>query len=90
MNYCQEYMPTRLERLGWRFFPSRHCDIPDKVGMHDAVITVTKAELSFADRLRVLISGRVEVQSKTATENLVGSHETNAVFIVRPPTWLDR
>lgn len=89
-NYCQEYIPTRLEKLGWRLFPSNHCDIPDKIGMHDCVVTITRSELSFMDRLRVLVSGRIEVQSKTATENLVGSHATNAVLIVRPPYWLDR
>lgn len=90
MNTTQEYIPTHRERIGWRFFPSRHCDIPDKPGMRDCVVTRTTTDLSFLDRVRVLISGRIEVQSKTATENVIGDHATNAEFCVRPPSWLSR
>lgn len=90
MNTTLEYIPTRRERIGWRLFPARHCDIPDKPGMRDCVVTRTTADLSFIDRLRVLVSGRIEVQAKTATENVVGAHATNAEFSVRPPSWLCR
>ncbi len=90
MNTCLEYIPTRRERIGWRLFPSQHCDIPDIGNMRDCVITKTTVDLSLMDRLRVLISGRIEVTAKTATGNEVGAYATNAVFNVRPPRWLSR
>lgn len=89
-NHAVEYVPTLRERIGWRLFPAQHCDVPDKPGMHDMIVSETKTELSFADRLRVLVSGRVRTVTKTATACLIGDHETSAVFCVEPPTWLRR
>lgn len=85
MNTAQEYIPTRRERLGWRLFPSRHCDMPKGMGFRDGIITEVTVGLSFADRVRALFSGRIRVVSKTATGNLVGHYETNAVAHVEPP-----
>ena len=45
---------------------------------------------SFPDRLRALLSGRIRVVSKTATGNLVGHYETNAVAHVEPSKLLRR
>lgn len=93
-----EYVPLRRERIGWRLFPSRHCDMPDlpklktggQTATRDCLVAHTKVELSFLDRLRVLVSGRIEVVAKTVTENVIGENVTVAVFNVRPPGWLDR
>ena len=88
-NTVLEYHSTRLERLGWYLFPNTLCDMPDKPGMRDCLVTRTKVELSFVDRLRVLVSGRIQVETKTATKNVVGAQETNAAFVVKPPAWMD-
>lgn len=53
-------------------------------------MTRTTVDLSIIDRLRVLISGRIEVQAKTSTENEVGNYATNATFNIQPPRWLTR
>lgn len=84
------YQSQWRERLGWRLFPAAHADIPDLPGSKDGIICHVKCELSFWDRLRVLISGRIEVGVKTATEFPVGKTATNSSISVRPPDWLDR
>lgn len=89
-NQTLEYCATRREQIGWRLFPRRWIDLPELPAMRDCIVTTTTAELSFIDRLRVLVSGRIEVQAKTATENVVGATATGAVFNVCPPSWLSR
>jgi hypothetical protein len=42
------------------------------------------------DRLRVLVTGRIRVELRTVTENLIGDHKTKSVFAALPPRWWDR
>jgi hypothetical protein len=56
----------------------------------DALFIRTSVHVSWADRLRILIHGRMVVETETQTENEVGSHHTTsnayapAVFPQRP------
>jgi hypothetical protein len=85
-----EYVPQWQEKLGWKLYPASHVDMPDVPNMHDCLVCRVTVHLSWIDRLRTLISGRMEVSTKTATENVIGKHVTASGVSVRPPTWLDR
>ncbi len=91
MNYAQEYIPTRREKLGRRLFPRT---VPNprepKFPVRDCVFTNVSAEFSFIDRLRILVSGRVRVEVRVETENKPGQTCGNAVVDVQPPKWLER
>lgn len=89
MNYAIAYQPTWLDRLRWKLFPVEQCEIPD-IPARDCVIVRSKYRLSLLGRLRVLISGRIEVETKTATENLVGNCESASCLNVRAPGFMDR
>lgn len=91
-NYCVAYNSTFLERIGWKLFPSKHCEMPPpKEGclMGDGLVCRTEVQLSIIDRLRALVSGRVRVETKTSTENVLGWNSTNAVGFVAAPFFLD-
>lgn len=89
-NECLVYVPQWQEKLGWKLFPSVYVDSPELPGMRDVMVSYTHVNLSFLDRIRVLISGKIEVTTKTATENVIGKVSTNCGFSARPPWWLDR
>lgn len=56
-----------------KLFPINYCLLPDAPKEYkDVLVTITRIELSFLDRLRILWNGKVEVQTKTVTENLIG------------------
>lgn len=42
------------------------------------------------DRLRVLVSGRIRIESRTVTENIIGESKTKSVFEALAPRWWDR
>ena len=86
-NYFVDTPWTWRERLRFRLFPSRHCELPEAPAHYaDCVVVTTTAVLSWADRLRVLISGRLTVQTRTVTENVVGDCRTSSVaFPSLPP-----
>lgn len=89
MNYAVAYKPTFLDRLRWKLFPSDRCEIPD-IPASDCVIVRSNFRLSLLDRLRVVISGRIEVETKTATEHVVGNCASNALLNVQAPAFMDR
>jgi hypothetical protein len=85
-----QYFPQWQERLGWRLFPSNHIDSPEMQNARDVFVCKTVANLSFIDRLRVLISGKILVTTKTTTENVIGENITASGVTVLPPPYLDR
>jgi hypothetical protein len=87
---CSVYVPQWQEKLGWRLFPAHHIDSPELPCAHDVLVCVSRVHLSWIDRLRVLISGKIEVTSKTTTKGVIGDHISASVFSARPPAWLDR
>lgn len=89
-NGCMQYIPQWQEKLGWKLFPNNYTELPEKTGGKDGLHCRIAVSLSRIDRLRTLISGKIEVTAKTTTENLIGKHITNTRVSVRPPAWLDR
>lgn len=78
------------KRTAAKMWPWRHLDVPDlPEWAKDAVFVETRVELSFADRLRVLVSGRIRVRSQTLTENAPARCETTSIAHPLPPSWVD-
>lgn len=50
-----------------------------------ALVTVTEIRLGFVDRLRLLVSGRCEVEVSARTDAIVGRSEARAVVSVLAP-----
>lgn len=77
---------TWRERLGAKLFPRAFADLPMPKDFHaeDVVTCRTAVSLSWRDRLRVLVSGRLWVETRTATEYVVGRSETTSTAY---PTW---
>ena len=88
MNYALAYTPTWIDRLRWKLFPLDTCDIPD-IPAKDCVITRTECRFRLTGRLRVLLSGRIEVETKTATENIVGNTATASCCNIKAPMFLE-
>lgn len=79
---------TCLERIAHKLFPHAHASAPDlPCATHDVICTRVKVDLDWKDRLRVLISGRCEVMTATATEHRVGRNACNSVFFAVAPRW---
>ena len=84
------YVPQWQENLGWKLFPNSYTEMPEIPDMRDGLVCGITVTLSWLDRLRILISGKMEVTAKTATENVIGANVTATGVSVRPPAWLDR
>ena len=68
-------------RLRAKLFPFTICELPEAPpSFQDVLISISRSQLSFMDRLRVLFTGKVEVETRTVTENMIGSHRTNSVL----------
>jgi hypothetical protein len=68
------------EKLRAKVFPFTICHTPEAPAQfQDVLISKVRSELSFLDRIRVLFTGRVEVEVRTVTENLIGGTATNSV-----------
>lgn len=89
-NGCMVYVPQFREKLGWKLFPAQHFDSPEMQGAHDCLNCHVVASFSLLDRLRILVSGEIKVTTKSATENLIGKHETAGGVQVLPPKFLRR
>lgn len=82
---------TWRDKLRCKLFPPQHCDLPEAPALfQDVLVCRVTSELSMLDRLRVLITGRIRVESRTVTENMMGSHRTKSIFSALPPKWWDR
>jgi hypothetical protein len=83
------------DRLWFWLFPSRYCPVPEddqpvkSCDWEDCMVMRHRIELSWLDRLRVLVSGRITVESKTVTEFAVGANKTNSVMYANAPHWLE-
>lgn len=79
-NTCAYETPvrmTRYQRWRRRLFPIKHCFCPEApADWKDCVTIHSQTKLSWADRLRVLLTGVVITHSRTVTENEVGQSVT--------------
>lgn len=91
MAMYQAYRPTWRDHLRRRLFPYRHCELPDAPAQYVDCMTIrTVVVLRFIDRLRILLSGKLEVTTRTVTENKIGEHITASECYPMPPRLLER
>jgi hypothetical protein len=89
MNGVKINKPTLWYRLGFRYrfdeglFNWRDEETPGFAP--DAITTRIKIRVSFADRLRLLVSGHCEVSAYTKTNVPVDHAITRSRFAVLPP-----
>jgi hypothetical protein len=80
---------TRFQKIRDRLFPEKYCSAPDAPSeFKDCILGQAVTKLSWADRLRVLITGVVVTNWRTVTENEVGRTVTNAVCFVSTSKYL--
>lgn len=96
-NSCAQYVPQWQEKLGWKLFPPTHAEMPEApIGgegwpeARDCLVVRVTINVSWPDRIRLLISGRAIVESKSITEGIIGCNKTNSAAYVLPPQFLDR
>lgn len=79
---CTEAMPPK-RRLIDRIYPHHYCDCPepDEIirGAGDVINVEVEVRLDWKDRLRTLVSGRLFVQARVATEKPCGATKANSV-----------
>lgn len=88
-----DFQPTWRDRLRWKLFPRTHCELPEVppgTTTKDCITIHTKCGLSIADRIRVLVSGRLEVTTRTVTQNEVGQSITSSACFPLGPKWMER
>jgi hypothetical protein len=72
---------TWKDRLRAKLFPNTPCYVPEAPRHYkDCLSTTVRSHLCFTDRLRVLLTGKAEVEIKIVTENVVGGTRTASVF----------
>lgn len=91
-NCCLTYVPTWKDRVKWVLFKRTVPDYPDlPEGFKDGITTNQSVELSFIDRIKVLLTGRFSVRTLTFTENVIGKHQNGyTTFNVEPFRFLER
>ncbi len=74
----------RWQRLFGRLFPIQSLPTPARA---EGVTSITVVHLDVLDRLRVLVSGKLEVQVQTDLDKEVICGESRAAASVLPPWW---
>lgn len=71
---------TWKDRLRYKLFPSRHADLPEAPANFADVLEVrVDVGLDAMDRLRVLLTGKLHVQTRVVCENRVGDTRSNSM-----------
>lgn len=79
-NFYVDTPWTWRERLRWKLFPARHCELPEApVSYKDVIHVKTVVVFGWLDRLRVLVSGCLVVDHRVVTENIAGHTATSSV-----------
>lgn len=78
-----------IARLRWKLFPYTYCPQPEApVYFKNVIVHNVRVDVSFTDRLRVLFSGRLIVESRIATQEHSGSMISASQFSALPPRWM--
>lgn len=79
-----------MQRIGHYLFPRRYCDQPKFAGyIYPEMITIrTRVVLDWKDRIRVLVTGNLLIETRTACEHVVGNTQTQSMVEVQPPKFL--
>ena len=70
--------PRWHERLRARLFLEPAIANP-QMEHRDLFVCRTECRFSWTDRLRILLTGKVMVETRTATENVIGAHATKSI-----------
>lgn len=75
------------QRFLWRLFPTRTLPIPENLDgwAPSYMMTTTVVCLDWLDRLRMLVSGRLEVTVRTKTNVIVQRMLSDSAAFVLPP-----
>lgn len=94
---ASEDVPSFKTRLRRKIFPSKHGNASQKAiakdvkfQVRDCYVCRIMAELSMVDRIRILVSGRLVVDTITYTENQIGEHVVGSECWPLPPKFLER
>jgi hypothetical protein len=87
---AMQYTPQWQETLGHKLFPPQHCFFPEVPNAKDGFGCNTEVSLSFMDRLRVLLTGKLLVVVKMTCDGEIGNHSTNTCAYPPPPKFLQR
>jgi hypothetical protein len=82
------YKPTLLEKLGWYLYPHKQPATPELKDAKDVYVIMAAARLGFADRFRVLVSGKIELETRTVCQYTMGKAVHSITMNVRPPDCL--
>jgi hypothetical protein len=70
---------TWREKLTFKLFPVNPCMWPEApANFKGALACNTNVHLNFLDRIRVLFTGRLVVETRTVTENEIGDNVTSS------------
>lgn len=84
-NQAMEYVPTWKDRLARKLFPYRLQEFTEPPNMNGWMRTNINVHLSIADRLRLLIGGRLLIETTTYTEHQVPHAESfSSVNVLAP------
>lgn len=80
MSYIATPIPLKFsQRLLLRMFPRNYCELPEAPASYKDVLTCNvTVSLSFVSRLKVLVTGKVRVETKTVCENVIGNYITKS------------
>lgn len=82
---------TRFWRVMFRLFPVRSAGVPeaDPELYKEGHVMTTRiiASISWADRLRILISGQIAIEINSRTSVEVTHATSTSVLFVLPPGW---
>ena len=83
-DHAYYHAPTTRERLEARLFPAQHVEAvyPEWAGQGDVVFVDSITHVSWLDRLRILLTGRIVTKSRVTCEHKVG--RTTAVTAAWP------
>lgn len=91
------YVPDRRprwKRLLARLFPRTYFGDPfephDPSWAPGSMLTVVVVKVDWRDRLRLLMSGRIEIQVRQRTDVHVNRVQSQSHFTVEPPSFLER
>lgn len=93
MDNVAQVSPNPSPIRSWfrrKLFPWKPVYAPDVPGdWRDCLTSHTYCELSIGDRIRVLLTGRIEVTTRTLTENKIGNTTTASGCSVLPWKFLE-
>ena len=92
VNSCQPFALPFWRRLTLKLFPKTQCPRPESpdfasVGM---LIQRSQVTVTWDDRIRILLSGKILLETMTSTEFDVGRTTSVGVMSVPPPRWWPR